>query len=406
MVLGLVRDRGALVMAFLLPPLIYLIFASIFASTTGDELRLRVAIYDAVDSAESRRLVSAIDKEGAFRKPERPPTSEADLRTMVRLDDADVGLLIRRDLASPLAGSNQGAPVLIIGDQAKAMASPIVMGTVLRIIAERMPDVAYRNTLADVETTFVPFSPEQKGRVGAVLDAIKSDALKADTGSKSERKSTTGGLVERVDMTNRGTARAAVVYYAGAVAILFLLYSAMQSGMSLIDERQSGVLDRVLGGAASTLTVLTGKFIFLVLQGVIQACLIFGLAALLYNVEIWSHLGYWSMITVAAASAAAGIGLLLGTLCRTRQQAQTLSNFVVLVLSAVGGSMVPRFFLPPWLQQLGWFSPNTWVVEAYHGLLWRDATAETLLPLVGLMLSAALLTAAASWILLERAARS
>jgi ABC-2 type transport system permease protein len=128
MVLGLVRDRGALVMAFVLPPLIYLIFASIFASTTGDELRLRVAIYDQVSSVETRRLVDAIDKEGAFRKPERQPTSEDDLRTMVRLDDADVGLLIRYDLAAPLSGSPRGAPVLVIGDQAKAMASPIVNG--------------------------------------------------------------------------------------------------------------------------------------------------------------------------------------------------------------------------------------------------------------------------------------
>jgi ABC-2 type transport system permease protein len=280
------------------------------------------------------------------------------------------------------------------------------MGTVLRVIAERMPDIAYRSTLADVEKTFVAFSAEQKGRVAAVLDAIKTDALKNSDASTPKAQSSTGGLVARVDMSGRGTARAAVVYYAGAVAILFLLYSAMQSGMSLIDERQSGVLDRMLGGAASPVTVLAGKFLFLVLQGLVQASLIFGLAAILYQVDVLSHIALWVPITLAAAAAASGIGLLLGTMCRTRQQAQTLANFVVLVLSAVGGSMVPRFFLPPWLQQAGWLSPNTWVVEAYHGLLWRDATAEQLLPLIGFMLTAALLTSTLAWAMLRRTVRA
>ena len=60
MLLGLLRDRGALVMAFVLPPLIYMIFASIFAGTSGDQLRLRVALLDQVNSPVTQRLATAI----------------------------------------------------------------------------------------------------------------------------------------------------------------------------------------------------------------------------------------------------------------------------------------------------------------------------------------------------------
>jgi hypothetical protein len=31
------------------------------------------------------------------------------------------------------------------------------------------------------------------------------------------------------------------------------------------------------------------------------------------------------------------------------------------------------------LRDLGWFTPNTWVLEAYSGLFWRDAGLDEVL---------------------------
>ena len=52
----------------------------------------------------------------------------------------------------------------------------------------------------------------------------------------------------------------------------------------------------------------------------------------------------------------------------------TASTFLVLLFSALGGSMVPRFMMPEWLQTIGQFTPNHWAIEAFYGILARDQT--------------------------------
>jgi ABC-2 type transport system permease protein len=54
------------------------------------------------------------------------------------------------------------------------------------------------------------------------------------------------------------------------------------------------------------------------------------------------------------------------------------ATFVILILAAVGGSMAPRFLMPPWLQALGWATPHAWVIEAYEGVLSRDEGPDML----------------------------
>ena len=53
MTLSLLRDRGAMLMAFLLPPVIFLTFAAVLAGASGDELRLHVGLGDAAGTATS-----------------------------------------------------------------------------------------------------------------------------------------------------------------------------------------------------------------------------------------------------------------------------------------------------------------------------------------------------------------
>jgi ABC-2 type transport system permease protein len=186
-------------------------------------------------------------------------------------------------------------------------------------------------------------------------------------------------LFEREDVAGQSAARNHVAYYAGAVAVLFLLFSAVHGAISLLEERESGIVDRILAGPGSTRVMVDGKFLFLVVQGFAQVGVIFVLAWILYDVDLISHLPLWAWTTLLVSAAAAALALTVATACRTKRQAQTLSNVAILVLSALGGSMVPRFFMPPWLQDIGWLTPNAWALEAYTALFWRDEPASALL---------------------------
>jgi len=165
------------------------------------------------------------------------------------------------------------------------------------------------------------------------------------------------------------------------VAFMFLLFAAAQSALGILDDQEAGILDRIAAGPGGIDVVINGRFLFMVLQGLVQAGLIFGVAWLVYGVDVPGNFGPWVLITLSSAVLAAGLGLLLVTGCQTRAQAQVLPTVVILIMSAIGGSMVPRFFMPQWLQQLGWATPNTWALEAYSGVFWRSESALQLVPI-------------------------
>jgi ABC-2 type transport system permease protein len=413
MALSLFRDRAALGMSFLLPGLVFIIFALIFSGASGGDLALRLAVADERSDATTKRFVTALFKEAKLKRLGTPEFTPEQVREAVRTGEADVGLVIRYG-GLPLDDlTGDGAPPIeLVGDPGREIAVSMLVGLLQKAYFAALPDAAIRSFADVVDKKFVTFSPEQKIRLSKGLDALRLQQEKAaqpaptPTAAKPGTKeslvaATTAAatpatptaiapavqgfrldqLYERHDAVKAGRAPSAVTYYAGAVAMLFLLFSALTGAMSYLDERESGLLDRLAIGPGGVGVLIDGKFMFLCVQGFIQVAVIYLVGWAVFGIELWSNILPWAATTLAAAIAAAGLALAFVTLCRSKQQAQSLGQMLILVVSAVGGSMVPRYLMPGYVQQLGWATPNTWALDAYSSIFARaDGFMTLLLP--------------------------
>lgn len=364
--LSLVRDRGALAMSFVLPVLVYLVFAAIFASASGDDLRLSVALADEASTALSRRLAAALEQDAALSIARPAAATAAAAQALVAAGRADVAVVLRREARGldTLVGDGP-APVLVVVHPTRAVAGSIVSGAVQRAYFAALPDAALRGTVRLVDELVVPLTDAQRAEAATVLDGLTPQPGEAAPSPDADPGAAFATLVETQVLPGEAPAATIAGYYAAAVAGLFILLAGVPVAASLHDDLASGVAERVLAGPGGLPVLVDGRALFLVALGLAQAAVIFAVA--------WLHAGVrppatpWPWLAVAAALATASAGVVLATAaaCRTARQATTVANIAVLVTAAVGGSMVPRFLMPPWLQQLGWSTPQAWGIDGF-----------------------------------------
>lgn len=386
MALTLMRDKGALTMTFVLPAVLFMLFAAVFAGTGGETSLVKVAAARATDAPSAQLLLDALD-----RAPDITLIAVSPEAVAARVADgsADVGLVVRGDVGAV----TDRPPLLIVSDQARNIAAALLSARIQRVFTEDLPGLAIRRVAGQIEVLVGPFSSEQQDRLERSID--KAPQLVADGGAT---------LIERQPLPGRRT-EPTVSYYAGAIAMLFLLFSAVQGAAGLVDERRTGVFDRVVMARGGAAALVVGKLGFLVLQGLALSGVLFAVAQLVYGVHVVAHLGPFAVVATAASAAAAGIALPIAAAARTRQQAATFSNFTVLLLSAVGGSMVPRFLMPEWLQQVGGVTPTAFGIEAFQGALWRGETLGQLAPALGVLFAYAVAGAVLTLWLIRRQVR-
>jgi ABC-2 type transport system permease protein len=233
-------------------------------------------------------------------------------------------------------------------------------------------------------------TPMQKAAVEALkpklqdLRGAKKAPAYAKEKNESGNPSAMAGLVnvKVVDVLGEAKQNPVAAFYAAAVVVMFLLFSASAAGGSLLEEQEAGTLERLLSTRLTMQELLAGKWLYFTVLGTLQIVAMFVWAWLLFKVELPSHLGGFIAMTIPTAAAASAFGLLLASICRSREQLAGVSTIVILSMSAIGGSMIPRFIMPESIRNFSLIAFNAWALDGYQAVFWRDAPVLSLWPQV------------------------
>jgi len=398
--LNLKRDRAAFVLAFVLPVAFFTIFAGIFAGSGKSATRkIEVLVVDEDQTENSWRFLAGLKSETgldvqAAAPPEKGgeplPYTAASAEAAVRRGEAPVAVVVPKGFgARPIAFGPGASPpkIAVLADSADPVAPQVLSGLIQKVAMTSMPAAMARAGMDEVDKWSGGLTPEQKARLEQSLGSLEAETPPGQPAAQGSGAAVSGGLVavETRDIVGETKKNPTVAFYAAGFGVMFLLFSAEGAGGALIEEAETGTLDRILSTKVDMTRLLLGKLVYLAGVGIVQLTLMFVWGALVFHVELASHIPGFAVMTVSTSLACSTFGLMLASLCRSRMQLVALANLSILLMSALGGSMFPRFLMPEKMQKIGLVTLNAWAIDGFQKIFWRDEPVWAVWPQVAVL---------------------
>jgi len=217
-----------------------------------------------------------------------------------------------------------------------------------------------------------------------------------DSATNAAADKTNGGDDVRIELINPqadGRSNPRIAMYAAGIAVLFLLFACTGHAGTMLDEAESGTLDRILASHAGLLQILGGKWLGIFFMGCLQLTVMFVFADVVFGIELRRNAGGFVVMAVCTSAATSGFALLLATLCRSRAQLNAAATVIILSMSAIGGSMIPRFVMSERMKELGRWSFNAWALDGFQKVFWFRTPLAELRAEVAVLLGSALVMA-------------
>ncbi|MFN7626980.1 MAG: ABC transporter permease, partial [Pirellula sp.] len=247
----------------------------------------------------------------------------------------------------------------VLSDSYDQVASQVMIALVQRAVmtaaAERSRDVAIkRQQQVTLASATVPVSMSPFANAAPAAEVAEPPSIQS------------------VDILGSKKTNPVIAMYAAGIAVMFLLFSATTASGSLLEERENSTLDRLLCSRLTMDQLLLGKWAFLTIIGMLQMTLMFSWGALVFGIDLVRHWEGFIAMTLVTAGAAASFALFLASMCKTRTQLGWVSTIVILTMSALGGSMVPRYLMSESIQKVGLLTFNAWALEGFNKIFWRE----------------------------------
>lgn len=355
------RDKKGLLTLILMPLLLIAILGSAFSGLMGassdatiDRLTLGIANLDREELGNT--LTEDIFKAGMNDYLTVKEMNEDELNDRLKDRTIDVGLVIPAHFTKNLSA---GKPVRV-----KLIAPPA---------AELKAEVV-EGALRQFEQT--------SAAMAAAAEVMKQAAPQSNSLSKSSPDSqslpttaeqpddTNVPLIHETNVNTNESPIDSFQYYAVAMGVLFLLMTIVVGVAMMIEEKEQDVYQRLMISHLTPSHYIAGKLVGLCVMGWTQFTIIVVGTTVLFGVDWGESQTGIALVTGAYVFSAAGLGILIGSFFKQAKTFETAGLIGTQIIAAVGGSMVPLYALPDWLNNVaGKLLPNALALQTFLRLM-------------------------------------
>ena len=346
-VLFALRDRATLLWLVLMPPVFFFFIGNMTAGgfgamMTGSEIVIEAA---AENDPATQRFLELLT-EGGFVRAEEAADAPT-LRLSAPLDGTDGPVI-----ATYLAGDPTPTTEFEV---LRLQRAALTLQAELAAISARGDEVSSITAFAD-EVRPLSVEVEAAGRLGRVPSGFEQ---------------TIPGILVMFTM-------------------LVLLTS---GGVLLLMEREQGMLRRLASAPLSRREIVAGKWLGRMLLALAQIGFAMCVGTLLFGMDWGPSLPAILAVLLGWAAFCASLGLLVGSIGRSRGEVAGLGMLLTMVMAALGGAWWPIEVTPDWMQALQLAVPAGWTMDAMHRLVSFGDAPITTLPHLAALAAASLAVA-------------
>lgn len=358
----LLNDWKAVLLTFLLPVILVSLFAFAFGGagikTKARPLTLLCADQDS--SSSSRALMAGLDSiPGMHIKP----LGAGPARQHIEQGDQTALLIIRHGFRDSLQHGNK-LPLTILYDPSREIEANLikglVAGNIMRFALREKISVKIQQNLSGY---FSPSDPAMQ----EILTSKIGEAVRSETSGGK----TYTGIALRPVFQEKDKNWGLIQAVAG-IAVIMLLFSVTARGSSLLTEHESNTLKRLLIMPVSPYSLIFSKLWYAMILSMVQLIVMFIFAWLVFGLDLMANIPATLLMMIATAFACSTFGMFIASICHSHKQAEIVSIIIILVISTIGGSMIPLYIMPEFMQKMAVFSINYWSIQGFYDIFWRE----------------------------------
>ena len=169
-------------------------------------------------------------------------------------------------------------------------------------------------------------------------------------------------------------------------------------GLTIVWERESGILKKLLVTPASRYSMVIGRSMASGVRAIFQALIILPIAVLI-GVQFVPNPAYFLLAFIViffASGGFAAISILVASFMKTRERFMGIGQAITMPLFFASNALYPIQMMPPILREFSTFNPLSYVVDAVRGLLITGDLSNLLIDLVAIAIFDAVLFILAS----------